>query len=169
MGVGGDHSSESLGKDSIVAIQLGMAVGRLPSMATFLFKGAMLLGMLLAISGAASPWGGESGSQIESRPSSFLAAARDGVRSIMKRATGDEENNERKRKMGNSKSKKGRGKKEMRVKKRKNPTTKKSEKNRKKGNKKSVGNRSKNKKKKRKKKKKKKKLGKKKKKKKKKK
>ena len=49
--VGGDHSSESLGKDSIVAIQLGMAVGRLPSMATFLFKGAMLLGMLLAISG----------------------------------------------------------------------------------------------------------------------
>merc|ERR1712156_1264245 len=133
MGVGGDHSSESLGKDSIVAIQLGMAVGRLPSMATFLFKGAMLLGMLLAISGAASPWGGESGSQIESRPSSFLAAARDGVRSIMKRATGDEENNERKRKMGNSKSKKGRGKKERRVKKRK-----------------SVGNRNKNKKKKRK-------------------
>ena len=49
--VGGDHSSESLGKDSIVAIQLGMAVGRLASMATFLFKGAMLLGMLLAISG----------------------------------------------------------------------------------------------------------------------
>merc|ERR1712004_805836 len=117
--VGGDHSSESLGKDSIVAIQLGMAVGRLPSMATFLFKGAMLLGMLLAISGAASPWGGESGSQIESRPSSFLAAARDGVRSIMKRATGDEENNEKKKKkMGNSKSKKGRGKKERRVKKR---------------------------------------------------
>ena len=28
--------------------------------------------------GAASPWGGESGSQIESRPSSFLAAARNG-------------------------------------------------------------------------------------------
>merc|ERR1712107_813717 len=110
--VGGDHSSESLGKDSIVAIQLGMAVGRLPSIATFLFKGAMLLGMLLAISGAASPWGGESGSQIESRPSSFLAAARDGVRSIMKRATGDEENNGKKKKMGNSKSKKGRGKKE---------------------------------------------------------
>merc|ERR1712107_671802 len=108
--VGGDHSSESLGKDSIVAIQLGMAVGRLPSMATFLFKGAMLLG----ISGAASPWGGESGSQIESRPSSFLAAARDGVRSIMKRATGDEENNGKKKKMGNSKSKKGRGKKERR-------------------------------------------------------
>ena len=49
--VGGDHSSESLGKDSIVAIQLGMAMGRLASMATFLFKGAMLLGMLLAISG----------------------------------------------------------------------------------------------------------------------
>merc|ERR1711941_157358 len=83
---------------------------RLPSMATFLFKGAMLMGMLLAISGAASPWGGESWSQIESRPSSFLAAARDGVRSIMKRATGDEENNEKKKKMGNSKSKKGRGK-----------------------------------------------------------
>merc|ERR1712107_867699 len=115
--VGGDHSSESLGKDSIVAIQLGMAMGRLPSMATFLFKGAMLLGMLLAISGAASPWGGESGSQIESRPSSFLAAARDGVRSIMKRATGDEENNGKKKKMGNSKSKKGRGKKERRSKK----------------------------------------------------
>merc|ERR1712156_583049 len=150
MGVGGDHSSESLGKDSIVAIQLGMAVGRLASMATFLFKGAMLLGMLLAISGAASPWGGESGSQIESRPSSFLTAARDGVRSIMKRATGDEENNEKKKKMGNSKIKKGRGKKERRIKKKKNPTTKKSEKNRKKGNKKSVGNRNKNKKKKRK-------------------
>merc|ERR1712211_78705 len=115
--VGGDHSSESLGKDSIVAIQLGMAVGRLPSMATFLFKGAMLLGMLLAISGAASPWGGESGSQIESRPSSFLAAARDGVRSIMKRATGDEENNGKKKKMGNSKSKKGRGKKREKSKK----------------------------------------------------
>merc|ERR1712107_174147 len=129
--VGGDHSSESLGKDSIFAIQLGMAVGRLPSIATFLFKGAMLLGMLLAISGAASPWGGESGSQIESRPSSFLAA-RDGVRSIMKRATGDEENNGKKKKMGNSKSKKGRGKKERRVKKRKNPTKKKSEKNKKK-------------------------------------
>merc|ERR1711928_10469 len=127
------------------------AVGRLPSMATFLFKGAMLLGMLLAISGAASPWGGESGSQIESRPSSFLAAARDGVRSIMKQATGDEENNEKKKKMGNSKSKKGRGKKERRVKKRKNPTSKKSEKkNKKKGNKKSVGNRNKNEKKKRK-------------------
>merc|ERR1712211_58766 len=116
MGVGGDHSSESLGKDSIVAIQLGMAVGRLPSMATSLFKGAMLLGMLLAISGAASPWGGESGSQIESRPSSFLAA-RDGVRSIMKRATGDEENNGKKKKMGNSKSKKGRGKKREKSKK----------------------------------------------------
>ena len=68
----------------------------------------------------------------------------------MKRATGDEENNEKKKKMGNSKSKKGRGKKERRVKKRKNPTKKKSEKNKKKGNKKSVGNRNKNKKKKRK-------------------
>merc|ERR1712088_914805 len=118
--VGGDHSSESLGKDSIVAIQLGMAVGRLASMATFLFKGAMLLGMLLAISGAASPWGGESGSQIESRPSSFLAAARDGVRSIMKRATGDEE----KKKMGNSKSKKGKGKKREESKKEKKSNNK---------------------------------------------
>merc|ERR1712107_467596 len=61
--------------------------------------------------------GGESGSQIESRPSSFLAAARDGVRSIMKRATGDEENNGKKKKMGNSKSKKGRGKKREKSKK----------------------------------------------------
>ena len=40
----------------------------------------------------------------------------------MKRATGDEENNGKKKKMGNSKSKKGRGKKERRVKKRKNQT-----------------------------------------------
>merc|ERR1711972_1005937 len=106
-------------------------------MATFLFKGAMLLGMLLAISGAASPWGGESGSQIESRPSSFLATARDGVRSIMKRATGDEENNGKKKKMGNSKSKKGRGKKERKKKKRKKKKVWKKEKKKKKKKKKS--------------------------------
>merc|ERR1712156_502682 len=117
-----------LAKIASLLSSLAWRWGGLPAWQPFLFKGAMLLGMLLAISGAASPWGGESGSQIESRPSSFLAAARDGVRSIMKRATGDEENNERKRKMGNSKRKKGKGKKERRVKKRKNPTKKKSEK-----------------------------------------
>merc|ERR1711934_612794 len=43
------------------------------------------LGMLLAISGAASPWGGEGESQLASHQSPF---ASNGVRSVMKRGAG---------------------------------------------------------------------------------
>merc|ERR1712037_807621 len=71
MGVGADHSTESLGMAS--------------SMVT-LFRGGVLLGMLLAISGAASPWAGEDGSQLASHQS-FLA--NNGVRSVMKRGAGE--------------------------------------------------------------------------------
>merc|ERR1739842_121253 len=71
MGVGGDHSTESLGMAS--------------SMVT-LFRGGVLLGMLLAISGAASPWAGEDGSQLASHQS-FLA--NNGVRSVMKRGAAE--------------------------------------------------------------------------------
>merc|ERR1712110_1013691 len=47
--------------------------------------GSLLLGLLLAISGAASPWGGEGESQLASHRSPF---ASNGVRSVMKRGAG---------------------------------------------------------------------------------
>merc|ERR1712037_687744 len=106
MGVGADHSTESLGMAS--------------SMVT-LFGGGVLLGMLLAISGAASPWAGEDGRQLASHQS-FLA--NNGVRSVMKRGAG-EVNKKRKseKKPGGEKKKKKKGvkgKKEKNVKKGKN-------------------------------------------------
>merc|ERR1712210_366606 len=69
-----DHSTESL----------GMA-RRLMSTMDTLFRASLLLGLLLAISGAASPWGGESESQLASHRSPF---ASNGVRSVMKRGAG---------------------------------------------------------------------------------
>merc|ERR1711972_721833 len=74
MGVGADHSTGSL----------GMARRQVASsMVVTLLRGGVLLGMLLAISGAASPWGGEDESQLASHQSSSLA--NNGVRSVMKR------------------------------------------------------------------------------------
>merc|ERR1712088_746458 len=69
-----DHSTESL----------GMA-RRLMSTMDTLFRASLLLGLLLAISGAASPWGGEGESQLASHQSPF---ASNGVRSVMKRGAG---------------------------------------------------------------------------------
>merc|ERR1712083_348015 len=70
-----DHSTESL----------GMA-RRLMSTMDTLFRASLLLGLLLAISGAASPWGGDEGeSQLASHQSPF---ASNGVRSVMKRGAG---------------------------------------------------------------------------------
>merc|ERR1712203_1182530 len=69
-----DHSTESL----------GMA-RRLMSTMDTLFMASLLLGLLLAISGAASPWGGEGESQLASHQSPF---ASNGVRSVMKRGAG---------------------------------------------------------------------------------
>merc|ERR1711981_396456 len=69
-----DHSTESL----------GMA-RRLMSTMDTLFRASLLLGLLLAISGAASPWGGEAESQLASHQSPF---ASNGVRSVMKRGAG---------------------------------------------------------------------------------
>merc|ERR1712226_1226539 len=74
MGVGANHSTESL----------GMA-RRLMSTMDTLFRASLLLGLLLAISGAASPWGGEGESQLGSHQSPF---ASNGVRSVMKRGAG---------------------------------------------------------------------------------
>merc|ERR1712037_454722 len=69
-----DHSTESL----------GMA-RRLMSTMDTLFRASLLLGLLLAISGAASPWGGEGESQLASHQSPFTS---NGVRSVMKRGAG---------------------------------------------------------------------------------
>merc|ERR1712060_896683 len=69
-----DHSTESL----------GMA-RRLMSTMDTLFRASLLLGLLLAISGVASPWGGEGESQLASHQSPF---ASNGVRSVMKRGSG---------------------------------------------------------------------------------
>merc|ERR1711974_267181 len=74
MGVGANHSTESL----------GMA-RRLMSTMDTLFRASLLLGLLLAISGAASPWGGDGESQLASHHSPF---ASNGVRSVMKRGAG---------------------------------------------------------------------------------
>merc|ERR1711990_324148 len=67
-----------------------------------LFGGGVLLGMLLAISGAASPWAGEDGSQLASHQS-FLA--NNGVRSVMKRGT-EEVKRKSKKKSGPTEKKK---------------------------------------------------------------
>merc|ERR1712037_664350 len=131
MGVCRDHSTESLGMAS--------------SMVT-LFRGGVLLGMLLAISGAASPWAGEDGSQLANHQS-FLA--NNGVRSVMKRGAaevkkkrksdkkprGETEEKEKKKKVE-------KGKKEKNVKKGKNRKGKKGKKGKlKKGKKKKNGKR----------------------------
>merc|ERR1712172_29684 len=71
---------------------LGVGMARVMSstsmMVTTLFRGGVLLGMLLcAISGAASPWGGEEESQLASHQSSL---ANYGVHSVMRRGAAGE-------------------------------------------------------------------------------
>merc|ERR1712168_572635 len=114
MGVGADHSTESL----------GMARHGMVS----LFRGGVLLGMLLAISGAASPWAGEDGGQLASHQS-FLANS--GVRSVMKRGARAVKRKSEKKSGGGGtekkKKKKKGGKKERNIKKGKNRKGKKSQ------------------------------------------
>merc|ERR1711909_2326 len=66
---------------------LGMARRPMTISVVTLFRGGVLLGMLLAIAGAASPWGGKDGSQLLASQQSFLA--NHGVRSMMKRGAGE--------------------------------------------------------------------------------
>merc|ERR1719275_129809 len=95
-----------------------------------LFRGGLLLGMLLAISGAASPWAGEDGGQLASHHS-FLANS--GVRSVMKRGAGAVKRKSEKKSGGEGTEKKkkkkkgGKGKKERNIKKGKNRKGKKSQ------------------------------------------
>merc|ERR1712172_33791 len=98
MGVGADHSTESL----------GMA----KSMMVTLFRGGVILGILLiAISGAASPWGGEDESQLASHQSSL---ANYGVRSVMKRgAAGEVKQRKSEKKSGSKTEKKKKGEKSV--------------------------------------------------------
>merc|ERR1711935_795670 len=109
---------------------LGMAGRLLSSMVSMvtLLRGGLLLGLLLAISGAASPWGGEEESRLASHQSSL---ANNGVRSVMKRGTGGVKRKSEKKSGGGTerqkKTKKGeKGKKEKNVKKGKNRKGKKS-------------------------------------------
>merc|ERR1712083_454646 len=100
MGVGADHSTESL----------GMARGPGSSMMVTLFRGAVLLGiLLLAISGAASPWGGEEESQLGSHQSSSLA--NNGVHSLMRRGADGEVKTRRSENKSDSKAEKKKKKK----------------------------------------------------------
>merc|ERR1712032_1549970 len=108
--VGADHSTESL----------GMARGPGSSMMVTLFRGAVLLGiLLLAISGAASPWGGEDESQLASHQT---LVSNNGVHSLMRRGA----DGEVKKRKSEKKKKKKEGKKEKGIKKKKNRKGKKS-------------------------------------------
>merc|ERR1712172_69061 len=93
------------------------------SMMVTLFGGGVLLGMLLiAISGAASPWGGEGDeSQLASHQSSL---ANNGVHSVMKRGAAEVKRKSDEKKSGSKTEKKK--KKEKSVKKGKNRKGKKS-------------------------------------------
>merc|ERR1711971_949776 len=104
----GQALSEPITRRSSLA--LGMARG-LSSMMVTLFRGGLLLGMLLiAISGAASPWGGEDESQLASHQSSL---ANNGVHSVMKRgAAGEVKKRKSEKKSGSKTEKKKKGKKE---------------------------------------------------------
>merc|ERR1711971_1504513 len=115
----GQALSEPITRRSSLA--LGMARG-LSSMMVTLFRGGLLLGMLLiAISGAASPWGGEDGSQLASHQSSL---ANNGVHSVMKRGAAEVKRKSDEKKSGSKTEKKK--KKEKSVKKGKNRKGKKS-------------------------------------------
>merc|ERR1739838_281782 len=109
--------SEPIPRRSRLAI--GVARGMSTMMVTTLFRGGMLLGMLLiAISGAASPWGGEEESQLASHQSSL---ANNGVHSVMKRgAAGEVKKRKSEKKSGSKTEKKKKGKQEKSVKKGKN-------------------------------------------------
>merc|ERR1712130_1084083 len=96
MGVGADHSTGSLG---MARRQVSSS-----SMVVTLLRGAVLLGMLLAISGAASPWGGEDESQLASHQSSSLA--NNGVRSVMKRGAGAVKRKSKKKSVSGTEKKK---------------------------------------------------------------
>merc|ERR1711874_430609 len=109
-----DHSTESL----------GMA-RRLMSTMDTLFRASLLLGLLLAISGAASPWGGEGESQLANHQSPF---ASNGVRSVMKRGA------EVVKRKSDKKSGKGGAKKENKGAKEKKKSQLKREKNKKRKN-----------------------------------
>merc|ERR1739838_1060719 len=118
--------SEPIPRRSRLAI--GVARGMSTMMVTTLFRGGMLLGMLLiAISGAASPWGGEDENQLASHQSSL---ANNGVHSVMKRgAAGEVKKRKSEKKSGSKtekKKKKNKGKKEKSVKKGRNRKGKKS-------------------------------------------
>merc|ERR1712032_1702639 len=107
--VGADHSTESL----------GMARGPGSSMMVTLFRGAVLLGiLLLAISGAASPWGGEDESQLASHQT---LVSNNGVHSLMRKSEKKSGSKAEKKK-----KKKKEGKKEKGIKKKKNRKGKKS-------------------------------------------
>merc|ERR1712001_468009 len=104
-----DHSTESL----------GMA-RRLMSTMDTLFRASLLLGLLLAISGAASPWGGDEGeSQLASHQSPF---ASNGVRSVMKRGAGvvKRKSDKKSGKGGDIKENKAKEKKKSKLKREKN-------------------------------------------------
>merc|ERR1712032_534761 len=99
------------------------------SMMVTLFRGAVLLGiLLLAISGAASPWGGEDESQLASHQT---LVSNNGVHSLMRRgADGEVKKRKSEKKSGSKaekkKKKKKEGKKEKGIKKKKNRKGKKS-------------------------------------------
>merc|ERR1711910_303743 len=103
--VGADHSTESL----------GMARGPGSSMMVTLFRGAVLLGiLLLAISGAASPWGGEDESQLASHQT---LVSNNGVHSLMRRGADGEVKKRKSEKKSDSKAEKKKKKKKRKGKK----------------------------------------------------
>merc|ERR1739842_42774 len=96
--------------------RLARARGMSSSSMVTLFRGGMLLGMLLiAISGAASPWGGEGESQLASHQSSL---ANNGVHSEMERGAAEVKKRKSEKKSGSKTEKKK--KKENSIKKGKN-------------------------------------------------